>query len=108
MLTRNKLPLLIVSIICLEIMIYLWAFWTSTLDRSNFFSIESEFIFDKCARNSGRVSSGLNLIILLVIGYNGLGRIYSNHKLNDKFRILVTLFAINHLIHFFFVFQTFK
>lgn len=108
MLTKSKLPLLISLIICLEILIYLWAFWTSTLDKSNFFAIESEFIFDKCARNSGRVSSALNLIILLMIGYFGLKQIYHDDSKKDKFRILITLFAINHLVHFFFVFQTFK
>jgi hypothetical protein len=108
MLTKKKLPLLVASIICLEIAIYLWAVWTSTLDKSNFFAIEPEFIFDKCARNSGRVSSTLNLIILLMIGYFGLKQIYHDGKKRDKFRILITLFAVNHLVHFFFVFQTFK
>ena len=108
MLTKNKLPLLIALIICLEILIYLWAFWTSTLDKSNFFAIESEFIFDKCARNSGRIASALNLIILLMIGYFGLKQIYLDEKKKDEFRILMTVFAVNHLVHFFFVFQTFK
>lgn len=108
MLTKNKLPLLIALIICLEIVIYLWAFWTSTLDKSNFFAIESEFIFDKCARNSGRVSSALHLIILLMIGYFGLKQIYLDDKKKDEFRVLITLFAVNHLVHFFFVSQTFK
>jgi len=106
--TKNKLPLLIALIICLEIVIYLWAFWTSTLDKSNFFAIDSEFIFNKCARNSGRVASAINLIILLMIGYFGLKQIYRDDQKNNNFRVLITLFAVNHLIHFFFVFQTFK
>lgn len=108
MLTKNKLPLLIALIIFVEVFIYFWAFWTSTLNESNFFAIQSEFIFDKCARNSGRVASALNLIILLMIGYFGLQKIYLDNTKKDKFRVLITLFAVNHLIHFFFVFQTFK
>lgn len=108
MLTKNKIPLLVASIICLEIVIYLWALWTSTMDKSNFFAIEPAFIFDKCARNSGRVSSALNLFILLMIGYFGLSKIYNDNTKWDKLRILITLFAVNHLAHFFFVFQTFK
>jgi hypothetical protein len=108
MLTKNKLPLLIILIIGLEGIIYLWSYWTATIDRGNFFSIHSEFIFDKCARNSGRVASAINLIILLMIGYFGLKQIYSDDKKKDQFRVLITLFAFNHLIHFFFVFQTFN
>lgn len=108
MLTKSKLPLLIVLIICLEIIIYLWAFWTSTFNSSNFFAIESEFVFDKCARNSGRVAAAINLIILLLIGYFGLQQIYHDETKKDRFRILIIVFAANHLVHFFFVFQTFK
>lgn len=108
MLTKNKLPLLISLVICFEILIYWWAYWTSTLDRDNFFAIESQFIFDKCARNSGRISSALNLAILLLIGYFGLKRIYLDNAKKDAFRVLITLFAVNHLVHFFFVFQTFR
>lgn len=93
---------------CLETVIYLWAFRTSTLDHGNYFAIEPEFIFDKCARNSGRVAASINLAILLMIGYFGIIHIYLDDKKKDKFRVLVTLFAINHLVHFFFVFQTFK
>ncbi len=108
MLTKNRLPLLISLVICIEIVIYWWAYRTSTVEKSNFFAIESDFIFDKCARNSGRVSSALNLVILLMIGYFGLKRIYVDHVKKDQFRVLITLFAVNHLVHFFFVFQTFK
>ena len=108
MLIKNKIPVLVASILCIELAIYFWSAWTATLDESNFFAIEREFIFDKCARNSGRVSSALNLIILMMIGYFGLRQIYSEDKKKDKFRILITLFAVNHLVHFFYVFQTFK
>jgi hypothetical protein len=98
MLKKNTIPLLLAFICCLEGVIYLWAVWTT----------ESEFVFDKCARNSGRASSAINLTILLMIGYYGLKRIYSNDKKKFTFRILITLFAVNHLVHFFFVFQNFK
>lgn len=107
-LKRNKIPLFISIIVCLEICIYLWAFWTATFNESNFFAIEPKFIFDKCARNSGRVSSALNLILLLMLGHFGLKQIYREEAKTDTFRILITLFAINHLVHFFFLFQTFK
>ena len=108
MLTKSKIPLLVTFVICLEIAIYFWAVWTATLEESNFFAIEPEFIFNKSARNSGRVSSALNLIILLMIGYFGLKQIYFDETKKNKFRILITLFAVNHLIHFFYVFQNFK
>jgi hypothetical protein len=98
MLTKNKLPQLIACICCLEIVIYLWAVWTT----------EAEFVFDKCARNSGRVSSMINLTILIMIGYYGFKKIYLDEKKKDTFRVLITLFAINHLVHFFYVFQNFK
>jgi succinate dehydrogenase hydrophobic anchor subunit len=108
MLTKKRMPLLIVSILCIEVLIYLWAVWTASLDRSNFFSITPEFIFDKCARNSGRVSAALILIILLMSGYYGLKEIYRDEKKKDSFRILMTLFTINHLIHFLFLFLRFR
>lgn len=108
MLTKSRIPLLVTAVIILEIAIYLWAAWTSRMDKSNFFAIEPEFIFDKCARNSGRVSSFLNLGILLMIGYYGFRNIYADEKKKDAFRILVTLFTVNHLAHFFFVYQNFS
>jgi hypothetical protein len=89
---------LFVIIFCLEGGIYLWAINTT----------EAEFVFDKCARNSGRVSSLVNLAILLITGYYGYKKIYSDILKKDAFRILLTLFAVNHLVHFFYVYQNFK
>jgi hypothetical protein len=97
-LTKQRLPLLIASVFCLEAAIYLWAVWTT----------DAEYVFDKCARNSGRASSAIILITLLMMGYYGLKRIYLERKTKDAFLILVTLFSINHLIHFFYVFQNFR
>ena len=98
MLTKNRIPLLIVLICCIEIIIYLWAVFTT----------EADFVINKCARNAGRTSEALNLAILTMVGYFGLKQIYSNEKNKDTFRILMTLFAFNHIIHFFFVYQNFK
>nr|WP_294860384.1 hypothetical protein [uncultured Fluviicola sp.] len=90
--------LLIILIICLEGIIFGWAIWTT----------ETGFVFDKCARNSGRVSSLINLVIICMVGYHGLKKIYSDEQKKDAFRVLMTGFTINHLIHFFYVFQNFK
>jgi len=98
MLKKNKLLLLITLIICLEGIIFGWAIWTT----------ETDFVFDKCARNSGRVSSLINLLIICMIGYYGLKKIYRDDRKKDLFRILMTGFTVNHLIHFFFVSQNFK
>jgi hypothetical protein len=98
MLTKNKILLLIISIICLEGIIFGWAVWTT----------ETNFVFDKCARNSGRLSSLINLVIICMIGYHGLKKIYRDDQKKESFRILMAGFTINHLIHFFYVSQNFK
>ena len=67
-----------------------------------------DLVFGECARNSGRTSAALNLAILLMIGYFGLKKIYKEDDKKNVFRILITLFAVNHLIHFYFVAQNFK
>jgi hypothetical protein len=108
MLTKNRIPLLIAFICCIEVLIYVWAVWTASLNKSNFFAIEPEFIFDKCARNAGRISAAIILVTLLMVGYYGLKEIYRDDKKKDSFRVLITLFTLNHLIHFLFVFLRFK
>jgi hypothetical protein len=108
MLTKKRIPLLIALICCIEIIIYAWAVWTATLDRSNFFAIESKFIFAKAARNSGRVSAAIFLITLLMVGYYGLKEIYREEKKKDAFQILISLFLVNHLIHFVFLYLNFQ
>jgi hypothetical protein len=108
MLTKNKIFLLISIITFIEILIYFWAIWTTTFDKSNFFAIEPEFIFDKCARIAGRISSVLILVTLLMVGYYGLKKIYSEENKKDNFLILITLFTFNHLIHLLFVLLRFK
>lgn len=104
MLTKKKLPALIAFICCVELLIYLWAAWTATFDRSSFFGIESKYIFAKCARNAGRVSAAIFLLTLVMVGYYGLRRIYADERKKDAFRILLTLFMVNHLIHFIFLY----
>jgi hypothetical protein len=108
MLTKKRIPPLIAFFCLIEGLIYSWAAWTSTLDRSNFFAIEQEFIFDKCARNAGRISTVIILITLFLVGYYGLKEIYSDEKKKESFVVLITLFSINHLIHLLFVFLRFK
>jgi hypothetical protein len=98
MLTKKRIPLLIALICCLEAAIYQWAVWTT----------DPEFVFNKCARNSARASSVIILVILLMIGYYGLKGLYADARKKDAFRVLMTLFTVNHFIHFLYVFLTFK
>lgn len=108
MLTKKRLPLFIALICCIELSIYFWATWTSTLDLNNFFAIQSEFIFDKCARLAGRVSSFIILITLLMVGYYGLKKIYGDEKKKESFLIFITMFTCNHLIHLLLVILRFR
>ena len=88
MFIKKRLPLFIAIIFIVEILIYLWSAWTSTFAEGNFFGIQSPFIFDKCARLAGRISSGLILSTLLMVGYYGLRKIYSDDKKKDSFLFL--------------------
>lgn len=98
MLTHLKPLLFITLIFLLNIGIYFTALSTETSDR----------IFAECARNSGRTAAAINLILLLLIGFFGLKSIYKDEVKLRVFQLLITLFAVNHLIHFFFVYQNFK
>ena len=95
MLKGFKLPLLIIIVCSLAGIIYQWAVWTT----------EIEFILDKCARNTGRVSAGLNLTILLLTGFIGLKAIFNDNRKRGLLLLLFTAFALNHLVHFFFIYQ---
>ncbi|HUM46649.1 MAG TPA: hypothetical protein PLD84_06970 [Chitinophagales bacterium] len=108
MLTKKRLPLLIALICCVEVSIYLWAVWTSTFDATNFFAVQPAFVYDKCARLSGRISAFLILITLSMVGYYGLKNIYAHDKKRNSFRVLITLFTFNHLIHLLFVILRFR
>jgi len=108
MLAKKRIPLFIATICCLEIIIYLWAAWTTSFNKGNFFAIQPEFVFDKCARIAGRISSVLILITLLMVGYYGLKKIYNDEKKKESFLILITLFTFNHLIHLLFVLLRFR
>ena len=98
----------ILIIFCVEVLIYVWSAWTATLKKGNYFAIPHQIIFEKCARNSGRVSALLNLVIILVFGYYGLKQIFLDKSKYDIFFNLVTILTINHLIHFFYISQNFK
>jgi len=98
MLTNLK-PLLFISlIILLNIGIYFTAVSTESVDR----------VFAECARNSGRTAAAINLFLLFLIGHYGLKSIYKEKYKLKLFKLLITLFAVNHLIHFFFVYQNFN
>lgn len=105
---KKILPLLIALICCIEVSIYLWSVWTSTFNEGNYFAIHSEFIFDKCARLAGRISSALILITLLMVGYYGLRKIYGDEKKRESLWNVLTLFTCNHLIHLMFVILRFR
>ena len=107
-LTKKNIPLLIALIFGVELLIYLWAVWTATLDRGNFFGIEAQFIFAKAARNSGRVSAAIFLATLLMVGYYGLKEIFRDQKKKDSLVILTILFLVNHLMHFIYLYLNFK
>ena len=96
---KLKLPLLIAFILCLNVVIYL---------RAPYEIVPSDNIFAECARNSGRTSAAINLLLLFMLGHFGLKTIYSDKVKLGLFQTLATLFAVNHLIHFFFVSQNFK
>ncbi len=98
MLSKKKLPLSIGIILLIELCIFLWALSTT----------EPEFVLDKCARNSGRASSALILIILIGIGHYGLIKGYQDNKKKEIFQVLILLFSINHFIHLFFVIINFN
>ncbi|MFT7085906.1 MAG: hypothetical protein ACJAV5_001628 [Vicingaceae bacterium] len=95
--TKYRLPLSVIAIVALEALIVIW--FTFTIDESLF--------FEKCARNSGRVSAGINLALLLFIGKFGLKNIYESSK-RETFHILVVMYAVNHLIHGYFIYQNFS
>lgn len=99
MLKKYRVVVLIILVFILEALIYFWAAW-STEDVT--------FIFAKAARNSGRASALLNLLILFSLGYYGLKQIYDNDKKRELFKYAITLYAVNHLIHFYYIFQNFK
>jgi hypothetical protein len=82
----------------LNIGIYFTALSFETADR----------VFAECARNSGRTAAAINLLLLFFIGHFGLKTIYTDHNKLKLFKLFITLFAVNHLIHFFFVSQNFK
>ena len=101
-------PKYFIALIALELIILIWAAWTASLKESNYLAIPQHKIFEKCARNSGRVSAMLNVLILMMIGHFGLQKIYSTQEHFLSFFDLVSLFTLNHLIHFGYISRNFK
>ena len=81
------------ALIFIEAVIVTWAYFTT----------DPEFFFDKCARNSGRLSSLILVFLLVYIGKNRLSKIYNVSDLLPTFKTYFILFSINHLIHLLFV-----
>jgi hypothetical protein len=98
MLAKLKPQLLIPFILILNVGIYYTALLTEPADR----------VFAECARNSGRTAAAINLILLFLIGHYRLKSIYTEEPKLKFFKLLITLFTVNHLIHFFFVYQNFN
>lgn len=94
----RRLSFLIVGLLLLEVLIYIWALYTT----------EADFVTDKCARNSGRVSSLLHFTALIVIARSGLSKVFTGHELFNALRALLTLYTLNHLIHLFHVVRNFR
>ncbi len=93
MLKLDKLPLLILIIFMFNGIILL----------KEYYALEDiEYVFAEASRNSERLSLIINSIILIFIALMGLKRIYNRENLRNAFRILVTIFALNHLFHFFY------
>ena len=95
---KKKLPIIISLITVLNIGIYFTATYLESPDR----------VFAECARNSGRTSAAINLILLVFIGLFGLKKIYRDKVKLGVFQSLILSFTMNHLIHFFFVYQNFS
>lgn len=70
--------------------------------------LDPDLIFGECARNSGRISAGINLILLFLIGHFRLKEIYKKVKIKKVFYLLIISFPINHIIHLLFVYLYFK
>lgn len=65
-------------------------------------------MFAECARNSGRTSAAINLIMLLFLGRFGLKDVFGDANKKSWFFWLASLFCVNHLLHFVFVSQNFN
>lgn len=93
-----QLPLFLFLIFVLNVLVYFRAAWTIEPTTK---------IFEECVRNSGRVSAGFNLLILLIVGHWGLKTIYQDRTMKKVFLLMFILFAVNHMIHLFFLTQYF-
>lgn len=62
--------------------------------------------FAECARNSGRTSALLNLLLIFMLGHYGFKAIYKKTELKNAFYNLAALLAVNHLIHFIFLYNS--
>lgn len=91
---KRKAFLFCVAISILEIAIYFWSCWVAPSEN---------LIYQLAARYSARVSFFIFSITLLLVGALGLNKIFSNEKWRSYFILFLLTFALNHLIHFFYL-----
>jgi hypothetical protein len=84
---------------CLNILIY----W-----RSKDTLHDAILIFAECARNSGRTAAALNLFIIALLIIWRLNKIDTSATKKLLFQLSLFMFAINHVIHFYFVSKNFE
>lgn len=91
---KKKTFLFFLIITILEVANYYW---------SGYFAPSEELGFQLAARYSARFSFVIFCIILTFTGLLGLNKIYSSHSYRRIFIALIGGFALNHLIHFYFL-----
>ncbi len=98
---KIKYPYLLTffMVILLEFVVFLWA---------NISVEYSDYVFEKCARNSGKASALINIILLSQLVHYGLKGLFQKRERKVQFDLLVFAFALNHLIHFSFILGNFN
>lgn len=84
----------IILVALLELAVFYW---------SAYFAPSSELGFQLASRYSARVSFVIFSFVLLFTGILGLKKIYSRESYRKVFMTLIGAFAVNHLIHFYFL-----
>ncbi|MFY0598243.1 MAG: hypothetical protein JXR03_01140 [Cyclobacteriaceae bacterium] len=91
---NTKSLLSIIAIIVWEVAIYYWSVYVAPAE---------DLIFQLAARYSARTSFFLFSSVLVFTGLFGLLRIFSSRRKRFVFLTLSLVFAVNHLIHFFYL-----
>jgi hypothetical protein len=91
---KNKLMLFSGVVMVLEIAIFFWVDYISTADY---------LVYQLAARYSGRLSFMIFAGMMLFTGIVGLKQIFKTERLKSFFIILLSLFSVNHVLHFYFL-----